>query len=228
MFSGIQKLSLVDYDNKVSCVLFKSGCNFRCPFCHNASLVLNGDKDIISFEDIVFYLKKRKGVIDAVVISGGEPTLDKELVSEIAEIKKLGYLIKLDTNGSNPRIIEELINNKLIDYVAMDIKNSFSKYYLTTGIKEPNLNSIKESIHIIMNSKIDYEFRTTLVKEFHDAESIKGLGELIYGAKKIYLQKFVDSENTIVHGLNEVSKIDAEEFSSLLAKYVLKVELRGY
>lgn len=230
MFVGMEKLSLVDYDDKVSCVLFKPGCNFACPFCHNSPLVVDAKDNIeIHFETILSYLTKRKGAIDAVVISGGEPTLDPNLKGEIKAIKKLGFLIKLDTNGTNPKLIEELIKEKLIDYVAMDIKNAPAKYPLTVGVKSLDFSKIEKSIKLLINSNIDYEFRTTLVNEFHDEDSIIEMGKLLSNAKKLYLQLFKDRGTNIKDGLHEVTKEKALIFKSLLDKCnISKVELRGY
>lgn len=228
-FTGFEKLSLVDYKDKLSCTLFMEGCNFRCPFCHNSELVLSLNKcNKIPFEEILKYLKKRKGLLDAVCISGGEPTLMPDLKEKIKIIKNLGYLVKLDTNGTNPKILKELIDENLIDYCAMDIKNSKAKYDVTIGTKYNNFKNIEESIKILMNNKIPYEFRTTLVDEFHDKESIKELGSLIKGANILYLQHFVASSNCIKQGLHEVNKKKAEEYKIILLDYIKEVELRGY
>lgn len=226
-FVGIDKFSLLDYEDKVSCVLFCKPCNFRCPFCHNGTTVLEADTTI-PFEDILEYLNSRKGLIDAVVVSGGEPTLMPDLKEKIIKLKELGFLIKLDTNGTNPDIVKDLYENHLIDYVAMDIKNSFTLYPLTVGRSIIPFENIEKSIKFLINSGINYEFRTTLVDEFHDLESIKLMGELIKGADKLYLQKFVDRESCIKQGLHEVSKEKATEFLEALKPFVNKVELRGY
>ena len=226
-FVGIDKFSLLDYDENVSVVLFAPTCNYRCPFCHNGDSVL-GSHTSIPFEDILSFLKSRVGLIDAVVVSGGEPTLMDDLTEKIEAIKALGYKIKLDSNGTNPDKIKELIDKKLIDYVAMDIKNSEDHYAETVGVKNPLIDKIKQSISIIMNSGIDYEFRTTLVAEYHSKESIEKMGELIKGAKKLYLQKFVDREGVIKKGLHPVEEVWASSFKDILSKYVSKVELRGY
>lgn len=229
MFVGLEKISLVDYDNKVSCILFKQGCNFRCPFCHNSSLVTHLKENIeIPFEEILAYLRKRKGVLDAVVISGGEPTLDLGLKDEIKKIKEIGYLIKLDTNGTHPEVIKDLLENNLLDYIAMDIKNSFEKYPSTIGVDNYEKEKILQSIDLIINSKIDYEFRTTLIEEFHSLEDMNKIGEIIKGAKKFYLQKFIDHETNIEQGLRSVTKENALIYKSVLSKYVELVELRGY
>ena len=226
-FVGIDKLSLLDYEDKVACVLFCKPCNFRCPFCHNGTTVLEADTTI-PFEDILEYLKTRIGLIDAVVVSGGEPTLMPDLKEKIVALKQLGFLIKLDTNGTNPEIVKELYENNLIDYVAMDIKNSFKKYPLTAGVKNIDLTKVSQTIQYLMSSGIDYEFRTTLIDEFHDAQDMREIGETIKGAKKLFLQKFVERESCIQKGLHEVSEEKAKSFVDALSKYVEQVSLRGY
>jgi pyruvate formate lyase activating enzyme len=226
-FAGIDKLSLVDFDDKVSCVLFSYGCNFRCPFCHNSPLVNIPNDTFIPFSDILDYLKRRIGEIDAVVITGGEPTLMNDLEDKIIQIRKMGFLIKLDSNGSHPEVIKKLISKGLIDYIAMDIKNSFDKYELTVGCKA-DLKNIQESISIIMNSGIDYEFRTTLINEFHDKQSIIKIAQLLKGAKKYRLQKFVERDTCIKLGLHEVPIEKAQEFIEILEPYINNVSLRGY
>ena len=226
-FVGIDKFSLLDYEDKVSCVLFCKPCNFRCPFCHNGTTVLEAETTI-PFDDILGYLKSRKGLIDAVVVSGGEPTLMPDLKEKIIKLKELGFLIKLDTNGTNPEVIKDLYESNLIDYVAMDIKNSFKKYSLTCGVKSVPLDKISQSILYLMNSGIDYEFRTTLIDEFHDEGDMLDIAETLKGAKKLYLQKFVERESCIQKGLHEVSEEKAKRFLDILKGKIEKVNLRGY
>lgn len=226
-FVGIDKFSLLDFEDKVSCVLFSKACNFRCPFCHNGLTVLEADT-FIPFDDILAYLRNRTGLIDAVVVSGGEPTLMGDLKEKITKLKEMGFLIKLDTNGTNPEVIKDLYESHLIDYVAMDIKNSFEKYPLTVGMKVVDINKVKESINYLMTSGIDYEFRTTLIEEFHNEEDIKKIGELIKGAKRLYLQKYVDRESCIKHGFHEIKEETVKKYKDILLQYVNKVELRGY
>ena len=226
-FVGLDKMSLLDYEDYVSAVIFAPTCNFRCPFCHNGDSVLNSTVEI-PFKEILSYLESRKGLLDAVVVTGGEPTLMPDLENKIREIKKLGFEVKLDTNGTNPEILEKLINEKLIDYVAMDIKNSPAKYALTAGCKKVDLDKIKKSINILEKSGICYEFRTTLVKEFHDFNDITEIGKLLQGAKKLYLQKFVDREGVIQKGLHHIDEEKAYLFKKELEKYIPEVYLRGY
>lgn len=224
---GIDKMSLLDYEDKISCVLFYKACNFRCPFCHNGLTVLTAEEEI-DFNVALDYLKTRKGLIDAVVFTGGEPTLEPHLKEHIKLVRELGFEIKLDSNGTNPKILKDLIEEGLIDYVAMDIKNSLKKYPMTIGYLRFNEEAIKESIHLLMTSGIGYEFRTTLVNEFHTREDMEEMGQLIKGAKKLYLQQFVEREGCIEKGLHPVSEDLANEFKDILSKYVDHVELRGY
>lgn len=226
-FVGLDKMSLLDYEDYVSAVIFSPACNFRCPFCHNGASVLNASTEI-PFEEILTFLKSRKGLLDAVVVTGGEPTLMPDLENKIHQIKELGYEVKLDTNGTNPELLKQLIDEKLIDYVAMDIKNSPAKYTLTAGCQKVDLEKIKQSIDILKTSGIRHEFRTTLVKEFHDFKDIKEIGKLLEGAKKIYLQKFVDREGVIQKGLHEVDEEIANLYKKDLEQFVSEVYLRGY
>ena len=226
---GIDKLSLVDYEDKVSVVLFSQACNMRCPFCHNGEAVLGASKeDEIDFNEILDFLKTRKGLIDAVVFTGGEPTLEPDLKVKIKAVRDLGFLIKLDTNGTNPEIVESLLDEGLIDYVAMDIKNCPNLYAETCGLKFINVDNIKKSIAIIMAKAPDYEFRTTLVKELHERMDYEAFLNLIKGAKRLFLQKFVDREGCIKKGLHEVSIEEAEKLRDYLAKGIPEVTLRGY
>lgn len=225
---GIDKLSLLDYEDKVSVVLFSQACNFRCPFCHNGESVLNA-QSALDFDEILAYLKTRTGLVDAVVFSGGEPTLEPDLEVKIKAVKSLGFLIKLDTNGTNPVLLEKLLDEGLIDYVAMDIKNSPSLYAKTSGVTNINLDNIRKSISIIMKKAPDYEFRTTLVKEFHEHMDYDAFFELIKGAKRLYLQKFVDREGCIIKGLHDVDETEATKLRDyLLSKGLDFVTLRGY
>ena len=206
IIDGFQKLTLLDFPGAMACILFTKGCNLRCPFCHNGPLVLDKTKTgLISEEEIFEYLKKRKNVLDGVVISGGEPLLQKDIKRFISDIKQLGYKIKLDTNGTSPQILNELIEEGLIDYVAMDIKNVFEKYPKITGCKNVNTDNIKKSIEVLKRNKIDYEFRTTIVKEFHDIKDIKTILTYI-GNSKYFIQNFVNSENVIKSGLHGFTK----------------------
>lgn len=227
-FVGLEKLSLVDFDNLLVCTLFTKTCNFRCPFCHNKDLALSNVNSFIPFSEIVEFLKSRIGLLDGVCITGGEPTLMNDLEEKLKVIKSLGFKVKLDTNGYRPDVLKKLINLNLIDYVAMDIKNSLEKYELTTGTINLQIEKIQESINLLKSNVIPYEFRTTIVKEFHEEEDIKKISHLIKGASKYYLQKFVNGENCIEKDLNSIDKETALAFVEILKNTIEKVELRGY
>ena len=197
---GLQKVTLLDYPKKVACTVFTKGCNFNCSFCQNSSLI-KCDKGKISEEEVLEYINKRKNILDGVVVTGGEPLVQKDIKEFIKKVKDLGLLVKLDTNGSNSKVLKELINEKLVDYVAMDIKNIFLKYKITIG-KDTILKNIEESIKILKESSIDYEFRTTIVKELHTINDIRKICEFIGKKSKYYLQNFEDSEDVINHNLH--------------------------
>ena len=226
-FVAINKLSLLDYPDKVSCILYTRGCNFRCPFCHNGLTLLENVSDFIPFEEILSFLRKRIGILDGVVISGGEPTLMPDLKEKIKAIKELGFLVKLDTNGSNPDLLEELMEEELIDYVAMDIKNSLFKYSLTAG-REVDTDKIVKSIKILQNGNVDYEFRTTLIKEYHNELDMIAMGKMLKGSPRLYLQEFKISEGVINKNLHPVDEDLANKFVKILREYIPVVELRGY
>ncbi|MBQ8266892.1 MAG: anaerobic ribonucleoside-triphosphate reductase activating protein [Clostridia bacterium] len=227
-FSGFQKLTLLDYPEKTACTLFTAGCNFRCPFCHNAALVTHIDNENYFTEEYVLeYLKKRAGVLDGVCITGGEPLMHKELPDFIAKVKELGYKVKLDTNGSYPDRLATLIDGGLIDYVAMDIKNCREKYIETADCSPEYLQKIEQSIELLKQKKIDFEFRTTVVKEFHTVDDIKKIAEWINGADKYFLQNFIDSGDLIQKNLAAVNPETLELMRSFAQDTIPKVEKRG-
>ena len=227
-FSGFQKLTLLDYPEKTACTLFTAGCNFRCPFCHNAGLVTHIDNTNFFTEEYVLdYLKKRQGILDGVCITGGEPLMHKDLPDFIKKVKLLGYLVKLDTNGSYPERLEELINSGLIDYVAMDIKNSKEKYATTADCSTELLAKVEKSVALLKQKKIDFEFRTTVVKEYHEPDDIKKIAEWIRGADKYFLQNFIDSGDLIKNNLSAHPRETLEFMRSLAQDIITKVEIRG-
>ncbi len=227
-FSGFQKLTLLDYPEKTACTLFTAGCNFRCPFCHNASLVTHIDNtNFYSEEEILTYLKKRKGLLDGVCITGGEPLMHKELPEFIKKVKDLDYLVKLDTNGSYPDRLAALIDSKLIDYVAMDIKNAQEKYILTAECSKEDLQNVEKSIEILKQHKIDFEFRTTVVKEYHTVEDIKKIAEWIKGVDKYFLQNFIDSGDLIKNNLSALNRETLDLMRLTAQDIIPKVEIRG-
>lgn len=227
--SGLQKLTLLDFPGKTACIIFTRDCNFRCPFCHNADLVV-GDSPLIDDEEIFAYLNKRKKLLDGVVITGGEPLLQSDLADFIRRVKSLGYAVKLDTNGTYPERLRVLLAEGLVDYLAMDIKNGEGEYLRTAGVSnEALLARVKESISLVMASGVPYEFRTTVVKGLHTKESLLSAFAMISGAEKYYLQGFVDSGALIEgQGLSAFSKAEMQEFVALAKDYVQSVALRGY
>ena len=227
-FSGLEKLSLVDYDEVVSATVFTAGCNFRCGFCHNSPLVFKQNLPEITEEEVLSYLKKRSGIIEGGCISGGEPTLEKGLLSFIEKLKTFNLKVKLDTNGTNPLVLEELINKKLLDYVAMDIKNDKKNYAPIIGLNNFDTKAVEKSVEILKRGAVDYEFRTTLIKEFHTEENIIEIVKWIKGAKKYALQKYVYRDTCISQPYTEVPLLQAEKFKSVLKPFVENVVLRGY
>jgi pyruvate formate lyase activating enzyme len=228
-FSGWEKLSLLDYDDHMSTTLFTAGCDFRCPFCHNSSLVLNpAEAPKIAWSEIVEYLKKRKNVLDAVVVTGGEPTLMPDLLDKLREIKAIGYPIKLDSNGSHPEVLRKAVAENLIDYIAMDIKNSPKKYAMTIGTTAFDMGKINESIAFLIGGKVPFEFRTTTIREYHNEEDFTEIAAWVKGAKRYFIQRYIDNENCIAHGLHMVEKEEALKFKAILEKSIDHVALRGY
>ncbi len=225
---GFQKMTLLDYPGKVACTIFTGGCNFRCPFCHNALLVTKTDEvQEHNAEDILSFLSKRKGILDGVCITGGEPLMNKEIFDFASRIKEMGYSIKIDTNGSFPERLEKMIDEKLCDYVAMDIKNCKEKYPLTAGCDRLDVDVIDKSVQILLKNKIDYEFRTTVVKELHNVEDMEKIGRWISGAPRYFLQNFEDSGNLIAQGYSAHKPQMLLVMKNALSSFLPKVEIRG-
>lgn len=226
---GMEKLSLVDFDNHIAATVFTGGCNFRCPYCHNAPLVLDpAGQDALSEEYIFDYLKKRKGVLQGVAITGGEPTLMPDLKEFILKVRELGYEVKLDSNGTRPDVLASFIEEKIVDYIAMDIKNSKERYAETVDVENFDLSPVEESVKLLKKGNVEYEFRTTLVKEFISADDIRGIADWLAGAKRYFLQHFKDSGNCIREDLHEVDEKTAEEWKAIAEKKIARVALRGY
>lgn len=225
---GLNKTTLLDYPEHVAATIFTGSCNFRCPFCQNSGLVLSPSlQQQYSETEILSFLKKRKNVLSGICISGGEPTLQPDLPDFISQVKALGYSVKLDTNGYQPAAMKSLLANKLIDYVAMDIKNSSEKYALTAGLPSLDFSLIQESIALLMESNIPYEFRTTIVKELHSESDILSIGQLISGAKAYYLQSYQDSAEVLSPGYHAHEKEQLIHFQNMLLPYVPNTFLRG-
>ncbi|MCL4386865.1 MAG: anaerobic ribonucleoside-triphosphate reductase activating protein [Patescibacteria group bacterium] len=229
IISGLVKTSLIDYPGKIAAVVFTYGCNFRCRFCHNPDLVTGrqNEQQNYSVEEVLAFLEKRKGILEGVVITGGEPLLHRDLTDFIRKIKELNYAIKLDTNGANPKILKELIDKGLVDYIAMDIKNSPEKYELTAGIRV-NLKDIDSSINLIIKSGLSYEFRSTILPKLHSKEDFEKMGQMIKGANKFFVQGFrpgVTLEKSFEKERSLTSK-ELKEIAKIFTKYVKKVEIR--
>ena len=227
--SGLQKLTLLDYPGKVACTVFTAGCNLRCPFCHNAGLVLPERLYQDVTEDNVFaFLKKRTGILDGVAITGGEPLLHAEMPAFLRKVKSLGFLVKLDTNGSFPDRLEALIGEGLVDRVAMDIKNAPSLYAETAGIPGLDLTPFERSKNLLLSGTVDYEFRTTVVKGLHTKESLMEAARWIAGAKEYYLQQFKDSGDVIdIGGLSAYDEKEMHVLADAVSPYVPGVQVRG-
>ena len=228
MIKGLQTLTLLDYPGKVACTVFTGGCNFRCPFCHNGGIVLNpGAEPSIPEEKVFDLLKKRRGVLEGVCITGGEPTLWKGLWDFAREIKAMGYSVKLDTNGTNPELMHKLILAGVVDYVAMDIKNCPDKYAETIGVKGFNLQPVKDSVRLLMQGTVGYEFRTTVVKGMHTPQDIVEIGKWIQGADKYFIQPYRDSDLVIDRSCERHSDEELQALLAVAREYVPAAELRG-
>ena len=226
-------MTLLDFPGKVACTVFLHGCNYRCPFCHNAELLEGKAEPLMTVEELLTFLKKRVGLLDGVCVSGGEPTLSSGLRDLLAAIKELGYAVKLDTNGSRPAVLKALVAEGLVDYVAMDIKNAPSRYAETVGLPKVDLAAIEESAAFLMSGAVDSEFRTTVVVPFHNEASIAEMGRWLYElagnkpVKKIFLQPFVDRDTVVFSGLSAPESAQMAAFRELLEPFVLDVTVRG-
>ncbi len=229
IIKGLQKLTLLDYPGKCACTVFLFGCNLRCPFCHNASLVVKrkGDDAEISREDFFKFLDERKGLLDGVTVTGGEPLLQPDIEDFISDIKKAGFSVKLDTNGTNPEKLKTLIDKKLVDYVAMDIKNCFDKYPLTVGVEGFDITPVKKSIALLIEGKADYEFRTTVSDELFDENDFIKISNEIKGAKKYFIQAFADSGDILCGTFTQPRKKTLDSYANIVLKTVENVEIRG-
>ena len=229
IISGLQKMTLLDYPGRVACTVFLQGCNFRCPFCHNSGLLGAAQDETIPVEELLAFLRKRAGILDGVCITGGEPTLQHDLPQLLRQIKALGYHIKLDTNGSNPAMLKALVDENLIDYVAMDIKNCPDRYAETVGLSQFPA-AIEESIVFLLRGEIDYEFRTTVVEEFHTEENILAMGQWLAQMgrpKKLFLQPYVDRDSVLKQGLHSPDVEKLRRFQAAAAPYAESVGIRG-
>ena len=224
---GLQKMTLLDYPGKVACTVFLGGCDLRCPFCHNSGLVAGPMPAELDDGALLAFLDKRRGLLDGVCVTGGEPLLRPELPQLLSRIKELGYPVKLDTNGGRPERLRALLEAGLVDYVAMDIKNSPERYGETAGVPGLDLAPFRESVSLLLWGTVDYEFRTTVVREFHDADSFRAIGPWIAGARRYFLQSFVDRDSVLQAGLHPWDRETLASFGDLVRPYVEQVELRG-
>ncbi len=230
MIAGLQKMTLLDYPGKVACTVFLSGCNFRCPFCHNSQLLGAGAEKLMDEEQFLSFLKGRRGLLDAVCVSGGEPTLTNNLEELLRGIKALGYSVKLDTNGSNPKVLKALVAEGLVDYVAMDVKNSPSRYAETAGLMQIDLSHLEESLRFLLEGNVPYELRTTVVDPLHDEASIREMGRWVatLGTPgKWFLQKFTDRDTVIFSGLKAPDDSQLAAWRELLSCYAEQAAIRG-
>ena len=228
-FRGLVKFTLVDYPGKIGCIIFSGGCNLRCPFCHNPCLVFDpASQPRVTEKEFFHFLERRRGLLEGVVFSGGEPLLHADMPEFLARVKELGYKIKLDTNGSNPELLSEIIKNKLVDRVAMDIKNAPEEYARTIGLESFDIAPVERSKEMLLSGETDYEFRTTVVKGIHTKESLIGAAKWIEGAKEYYLQQFKDSGNLILpDGLAAYDEKQMHALADAVRDYVPTVEVRG-
>ena len=224
---GLQKMTLLDFPGRVACTVFLGGCDMRCPFCHNAELIDGSAPPVMEEEELLAFLKKRQGLLEGVAITGGEPLLRPDIISLVEKIRDLGYPVKLDTNGTHPDRLREIIDRGLAAYVAMDIKNSPDRYAVTAGVDTLDMGKIRESVSLLMEGRTVYEFRTTVVAELHDADSFRGIGEWIRGAKRYYLQKFTDRDTVPFGGFHAPADNEMHAYAEIAREYVPSVELRG-
>ena len=233
MISGLQKMTLLDYPGKVACTVFLQGCNFRCPFCHNSDLLPHGSDPFMSTEEFLSFLEKRQGLLDAVCVSGGEPNLSPELESLLRQIKALGFLTKLDTNGSRPDVLKKLVAQGLVDYVAMDVKNCPGRYAQTAGLPQLPREKIEESLAFLIDENVPYELRTTVVDQLHDEQAFTEMGQwlarLAPGKKPrlLYLQSFVDRDSVLFDGLSAPTPEQMEKYVDILTPFVHTPKIRS-
>ena len=224
---GLQKMTLLDFPGRVACTVFLGGCDMRCPFCHNAELIDGSAPPVMDEAELLAFLKKRQGLLEGVAVTGGEPLLRPDFIELAEKIRDLGYPLKLDTNGTHPDRLREIISRGLAAYVAMDIKNSPDRYAETAGLEKLDLAPVRESIALLMEGRTDYEFRTTVVAELHDADSFRGIGEWIRGARRYFLQKFTDRDTVPFGGFHAPADDEMRHYAEIARKYVSSVEIRG-
>ncbi len=224
---GLQKMTLLDFPGHVACTVFLGGCDLRCPFCHNFELADGSARPVMDEEELFAFLEKRTGLLDGVAITGGEPCLHRDLPDLLRRIRTMGFKTKLDTNGFHPDLLRRILEEGLADYVAMDIKNSSAKYAETAGVRELDLAPVRESVQMLLQQPAPYEFRTTVVKEFHRAEDFEEIGRWIAGAGSYFLQCFTDRDTVPFGDLHAPAPEELEEYKKIMEKYVNTVQIRG-
>ena len=224
---GLQKMTLLDFPGRVACTVFLGGCDMRCPFCHNAELIDGTAQAVMEEDELLAFLGKRQGLLEGVAITGGEPLLRADIIPLVKKIRELGYPVKLDTNGTHPERLREIIDLGLAEYVAMDIKNCPDRYAMTAGLEKMDLAPVRESVSILMEGRTDYEFRTTVVAELHDADSFRGIGEWIRGARRYFLQKFTDRDTVPFGGFHAPADDRMREYAAIVREFVPSAALRG-
>jgi len=225
---GIQKLTLLDFPGHTACTVFTGACNFRCPFCHNASLVLNpANQPLIPEEDVLGYIRSRKGLLDGVCITGGEPTLQEDLLEFMGRVKAMDMAVKLDTNGWDPETLSMIVENGFADYVAMDVKSSREHYAEACGLKQFDTSGVEESVKLLKKGHIPYEFRTTVVRELHDAAVMEGIGKWLGDVPRYFLQNFKDSGDLLTQGCTGCSPGEMKALLDTVKQWIPAAELRG-
>lgn len=224
---GLQKMTLLDYPGKVACTIFLGGCDFRCPYCHNSELLDGSCPPLMESEELLAFLSKRRGLLDGVAITGGEPLLREELPALLRDIRSMGYSIKLDTNGTHPDRLRALMEAELVDYVAMDIKNSPAKYAETAGVQKLDLTPIRESVSLLLQGRVEYEFRTTVCQQLHKDADILAIGQWIQGASRYFIQPFADRDTVPFSGLSAPEKSTLQRFVDIASGFVPSTALRG-
>ena len=224
---GLQKLTLLDFPGHTACTVFLAGCDLRCPFCHNADLLDASAEAVMDDAELLAFLEKRQGLLDGVAFTGGEPLLRRDLPDLMERVRRLGYKVKLDTNGCHPGALRTMLDRGLVDYVAMDIKNSPERYAETAGVASVDLDKVSESIALLMERAPDYEFRTTVVAQLHDEDSFRGIGPWIRGASRYFLQAFTDRDSVPFAGFSAPSAEDMARYADTLRPFVPTVSLRG-
>ena len=226
MIAGLQKMTLLDFPGRVACTVFLGGCDFRCPFCHNSSLI-GGGEAVMDDEALLTFLKKRQGLLDGVAFTGGEPLLRRDLAPLLREIRALGFAVKMDTNGNHPDVLKALVGEGLIDYVAMDIKNSPEKYAVTIGLETFDTAAVAESLAFLKTGVVDYELRTTAVAEYHTDEDFHAMGKWIEGAKLYFIQCYTERDSVLCGGLTAPSAEDLKRWCEIVRPFVGEAAVRG-